>query len=551
MKNIILPSYSFFRNESTQVFFKGFLWYQTKLYQNPEELLAFLQKNNCLDSLDACKSIFKNVSGSFSILCYQELKGMYIISDIIRTYPLFYNFSNNRISVSENINHLDNLEIDESKLAAFITSGYVFGNQTIYNQTNGIQAGEIIHYDSVLGIKNTDRYFEFIPNDDAAKMETKVFVNDFNERSNLVFSKMIGSAIQCKNWVVPLSGGHDSRQIINSLLKLGVKNVVTFTYGKQGNPQAKISQEVAQKAGYEWHFVEYTEDKWKHLHDLGLIDEYLDFAFQGVSTPHLQDFLAVYELKEKGVIGNGDVFVPGHTLDMISGGHFSELDINCKTKQDSLLRTSKRHSKLYENKSVLKANFFDNLSEIYDEAKLKPQFFQEYFNWQERQAKFIVNSCRAYEFFGFDYRLPFWDRQLVDLFLSLPPEQRMNRLFFKEMERNGILLPILANIPFEDEIVLKQPKNSLTTKIKKIIPDNIKALLVSAFANKQYEAESLNQIYALKAKNVASLLGSISEFPKSTHDFLRLHYIRPTHRVDYHLLSGLYAVRLNVNKLKK
>jgi hypothetical protein len=35
---------------------------------------------------------------------------------------------------------------------------------------------------------------------------------------------------------------------------------------------------------------------------MGLIDKYSGFSFQGVSIPHLQDFLAVYELKEKKII---------------------------------------------------------------------------------------------------------------------------------------------------------------------------------------------------------------------------------------------------------
>ena len=38
----------------------------------------------------------------------------------------------------------------------------------------------------------------------------------------------------------------------------------------------------------------------------------------------------------------------------------------------------------------------------------------ECWDCQERQAKFIVNSVRAYEFFGFEWRLPLFDAELMD-----------------------------------------------------------------------------------------------------------------------------------------
>ena len=63
-------------------------------------------------------------------------------------------------------------------------------------------------------------------------------------------------------------------------------------------------------------------------------------------------------------------------------------------------------------------NKFDN-----DYAK---ELFQ-YFDWSERQSKFIINSVRVYDFFNFDWALPFWDLEIVNFW-------RKNTFFTKERQ---------------------------------------------------------------------------------------------------------------------
>ncbi|MCH8534617.1 MAG: asparagine synthase C-terminal domain-containing protein [Flavobacteriaceae bacterium] len=500
------------------------------------------------------KKLEKQLNGLYNQFAFVADFDEYIIlaSDLIRTYPVFYNIEG-KIQISDNLNSINHKSINKNNVSSFVFSGYAFGSNTIYNNTYGLQAAEIICINKVTKSVLKKRYFSFAPVINKIDINISRFVSDFNIKIGASFIRMIKSLPDVKNWIIPLSGGHDSRQIINTLYKLGVKNVICFSYGKSKNTQAIISERVAKAVGYDWHFVEYTEEKWGKLHELGLIDEYIDFAFQGVSTPHLQDFLAVYELNAKGVIDVDDIFVPGHTLDMISGGHFSNLDIACKTKEDALLRTGKRHSKLNDENSVKKSSLYDALSQIYNKANVKPQYFQENVNWQERQAKFIVNSCRVYEFFGFDFCLPFWDKDLVEFFLGLPPEQRLQRKFFLQAERQSILIPELSDIPFEDEIKPKPTKKgkSLSSTIKALIPDELRSNLVRIFGARKYEAESLNQIYAMKGKTVGDFLGPLNHYPEETHNFLKPIFLRPPYRVNFHLLSAIYAIsKLNNNHLK-
>lgn len=549
MKNIQLLKHDSYIHNDLQVYFKGYFWHENILYNTAKSLCELIAASQLvLESEFQWKELISKFNGSFSIV-FSNSDSLVLVSDVVRSFPLFYKTENGVLKVSDSVDSFSNISVDEQKLSAFILSGYSFLDHTIYNQINGIQAAEVIVFNYKSLNIDSYRYFKFVSNKNAVNIKTDVFVKRFNKQMDAVIDRMLASAPNVNNWIIPLSGGHDSRQIVNFLYKRGIKNIICFSYGKQNNIQAKLSKEIAEKLNYEWHFIEYSEKKWYELHKNGLIDQYIDFAFQGVSTPHLQDFLAIYELKQKNIIQKNDVIVPGHTLDMLAGGHFSTLDLDCQNKKNAIYRTAKRHSKLYENNLVDKSPLFNILGEIYEKVALQPVEFQEYINWQERQAKFIVNSCRVYEFFDFQFRLPFWDIEMVHFFMTISKEQRKERLFFKVCEREGILIPLLADIPFEDEMVSKPAKISIRNKITSMIPDFIKARL-SKYLAKQYEAESLNQIYALKAETVEGIVGFKKQFPKSTHQFLETILPRPSYRVDYHLLSGLYAVNRILKNIK-
>ena len=68
----------------------------------------------------------------------------------------------------------------------------------------------------------------------------------------------------------------------------------------------------------------------------------------------------------------------------------------------------------------------------------------ELFDFNERQAKFIVNSVRAYEFFGYQWRIPLWDVELMDFFLKIGLEQRIQqRIYISYVALNYLLLLLI------------------------------------------------------------------------------------------------------------
>src|SRR5690606_29501774 len=147
--------------------------------------------------------------------------------------------------------------------------------------------------------------------------------------------------------------------------------------------------------------------------------------------------------------------------------------------------------------------------------------FQEYINWQERQAKFISNSCRVYEFFGFEFYLPFWHTKLVNYFLQLDQNNRIQRLLFKSAVRKGILLPKLSAIEFEDELNRKLKKTTIKQKILNNTPLVARSILARFFSKKNFQGESMNQIYSLQGNTVKDILGSYKSYPTEMHAYIK------------------------------
>ena len=61
----------------------------------------------------------------------------------------------------------------------------------------------------------------------------------------------------------------------------------------------------------------------------------------------------------------------------------------------------------------------------------------ENWEWKERQSKFIINSCRVYEFYGFEWRLPLWDLEFINYWSRIPLEMRENKKLYKEYLLNS------------------------------------------------------------------------------------------------------------------
>ena len=67
--------------------------------------------------------------------------------------------------------------------------------------------------------------------------------------------------------------------------------------------------------------MEYTPDKWKNFIARDDFKELLAAANQFISTPHIQEYMALKELLRQGYLEKGGIILPGFSGDFLQGSN--------------------------------------------------------------------------------------------------------------------------------------------------------------------------------------------------------------------------------------
>lgn len=382
----------------------------------------------------------QKLTGFFSIV-FEQSNRLYAAVDHIRSHPLFYMESNGCFYLSDNAEWLyqqvDDLQYDPIAKDEFQLTGYVTGNDTLYTNIKQLQAGELLIFESgKLFIKS---YYEFDHSEPEIFDEEKLKF-ELHKTASKAITRLIEYA-NGRQIVIPLSGGYDSRLIATLLKESNYSNILTFTYGPKGNKEAAYSKLVADGLGLKWHFIEYTEELWNQAWNTSERKEYQQYSSNYVSLPHIQDWLAVKIMKNQHLIEDDAVFVPGHSGDMVAGSHipnYIHVNLNKNFENKDLITSLlNKHYSLadFKNINTKKEVCERRISKdiVYKEIYSAKEFANEAekWNWKNRQAKFICNSVRVYEFYGYDWWLPLWDEEFVQFFEKLPLKLR-NHTWYRD-----------------------------------------------------------------------------------------------------------------------
>ncbi len=474
---------------------KGFPWFKTEkirakgcFFDRAGNLWSGENLPRYFEGIRSSSDFLERVSyanGIFSIV--MDLDGERVAAtDPYRSFPLFYTVRKDDRSISDDPYLLSLTKgltgEDKSALAEFLATGYVTGNYTLTDGIRQIQAGEMIRFND--GEPGTKFYHSY-----RCQTVREESYPELREEAKKVFAlsfpRLIAS-LEGKTAIVPLSGGYDSRLVASMLKYYGYGKVICFSYGRKNNSDAVIARQVAEKLGFPWIFVEYS----KHLiRDFIKTNNFLDFvqySARMTSMIPIQEYFAVKHLKEENLVPADSVFIPGHYGNFLAGGmlyKYGNLSL-----EESVSQIAQRI--LYQ-KYIYKKPRRREIRIINDriEKRIQEKFVKdsdlsysihEDFDFKERYAKIIANSCSVYTFFGYEFRLPLCDLDMTDFFRRLPLHAKVNKYLYDDILANDIFSRYDINFNHEgktSEKIIERARRR--NRIRTLFPERIRRIMTS------------------------------------------------------------------------
>lgn len=471
--------------ENCEGFVTGKAFLGNKLLQG-EDLLSYFLK---FETSQEWEKGLLELNGFFAVVVKRGTE-VFAAVDRLRSIPLFYGKHGTNVFICDDARWVKDQVGDQGLEALakqeFLATGYVTGPDTLFPKVKQIQAGEFVLFQTSEDGESDSfphRYFRYVHSDYFESPE-EILQLRLQETLDDIFGRLISLA-SGRPIVVPLSGGYDSRLIVLMLKKLGYEKVITFSYGKPGNKESATSKAVASALGFHWEFIPYTNELWYRWYRIPEMQEYFRFAYGLSSVPHIQDWPAVRELKRGKRIPEDAIFVPGHSADLPSGSRSSSVpdlySASVSFTEDRLIEAILGyHYNLFpwgKTNPDLESFFKDRIRGGLGTPSLYPDPASAFESWDisERQPKFIVNSLRVYDFFGYEWWMPFWDKSFIEFWQNIPPVFRINQtLHIKHIDKLSHDFSININYNASDNPKIQ---NWLMTVAKKTIPYTIKQYL--------------------------------------------------------------------------
>ena len=327
-------------------------------------------------------------------------------NDWLGSIPIFYNEKEKIISSLFNV-CLINKKIDKIGFNNFLKSGYSVFNRTPFNEVKHLRYLSSIELGENFVVKNkvdskVENIGNHITNTETAIAEFKKKINEIEYFSDL-------------DLIVPTSGGFDSR-LINEVIEEKSK-VFSFTYGISSSQEKSYEVVNAKKLS------EILNINWKMIF-LNKISHHVNSWHKLFgSSAHLHGmyqiefYSKISKLKKKGILLSGIVG------DLWAGS----IDFFDLKKPIDIFKLTYNHNIGLKQKLILN----DEIKEFYNN---KNNFSSKTQVIQVIRIKMVLLSylMTIPEYFGFPSYSPFLDFNCAKLFLSIPQEQRKNRLWLKK-----------------------------------------------------------------------------------------------------------------------
>jgi hypothetical protein len=376
---------------------------------------------------------FKNLNGKFALCIFDSnLRQLFLISDRVNSYKIFYKFDEHHILAGTDINYLKDTDekLDMGAVGSYLVNSVPMGNKTVYKNISKVPAGSYVKFDLSDRSKKIFSYWKIKFTNDYKNVKTNELIEELKPILIRSFKRRI---YDNKKILLSFSGGTDSRGLLALLTskEINYKNIEIFTY-KHGNIKKDdptyISKKIAEEKGFNIKIINQYNNNIENCIKLNVK--------LGCGTAHFCTDVDAWEsLKQDYSAGNNKIMV-GDIIDGVPYGFSGD------------------YSRALEKNYIYPASFLNSYRNIFNEGYFD-KIYHEYRNdyeqilkesmkyenvldsmWHTYLAQRVSNILNVYRenFISYfmDVECPYYDNEVLDFLNRLPLEQRLYKKIFLE-----------------------------------------------------------------------------------------------------------------------
>lgn len=449
-------------------YFRGYIQLEDGTVYRNNDAIMYLKQSN---SFDEFANSLQKLFGVFSVIISKPDETWAAV-DIARSMPLYYTSDGSMISDTVDIikeeKKINNSRANPHRLLELYECTYIAYNNTVFDDIKQLSAGTCVRLSKDdISIKH---YYKHINR--TKQIDKRIAIIELkNHTENMI--RRIKKAVGDRTIVISLSGGHDSRYLACSLKMSGFNNVICFSYGKKGSDEVKMSETIAKALNYEWHNIEYTDEMITSLLS-NETEEFFQFSNNYDSTTYLQNYLAVRELTHQQMIPSNAVFITGLCNDMPTGQYIPAKQDICNYSMDNQGAVNYLFDKRIFRLPITKEaenEIKQYIRQSMHEKKIQITDYQSFIQGTDSEitdyehTRWFSNMNKAHSFFGYEWLMPCWDKELLDFWYQMPAELR-----YKQDLYNEYIKQLTNNYSIPNTIVAASyGSNQTLVKIKRTI----------------------------------------------------------------------------------
>lgn len=413
-------------------------------YLEGNTLLAYLQTAGTQEEM---REKIVRLNGLYSFILDTPF-GVLACVDQVRSMPLFYQMAD-EIVLYDNLDEaaVTGAKIDQDALGVYKNCVFTPNCRTLFQDFFQVQTGYYLLIDEA-GARQYPHFKYTYEDRQITDMDEAVQLLD---KSMMETIQRTISVLNGRTAVIPLSGGHDSRILVFYLKKLGYQKIIAYSYGLPENAESVRSRKVAEILDIPWHFIEYDPEGMQKFYQEEF-RRYAALAANGTSIPHLMDWYAVYRMKQQGILPEDSVFLPGYAGDFTCGTYIwrdtAQAEPITSEKLIAFIMKYEFVPDYITGRGIMcseeeEAAILDALQEEFPEFSEKSRVFTaKEANQIIEQAistgwnsKFIANAVRVYDYFGYPWLMPFFERSQFENWFKIDNSLRKSKTVYLEQAK--------------------------------------------------------------------------------------------------------------------